>query len=130
MDDKEITIKRWILKADNDLKTAIIMNKEEHPPTDVVCFHCQQCAEKYLKAYLVNVDHDFPKTHDLEHLLSLCMLHDKSFKEIEEYAILLTDYAVETRYVDEWREITKDESFHAIDGAKKIKNFVVAQKIL
>ena len=130
MDDAKITIKRWLQKADNDLKTAIIMNKEKDPPTDVVCFHCQQCAEKCLKAYLVSVEHDFPKTHDLEHLISLCVIHDKTFKEIEEHAIAITDYAVETRYVDEWREISQEESIRAIDRAQKIKDFVAAKKIL
>jgi len=127
MDDKDITIKRWLQKADNDLKTALIMNKEKNPPTDVVCFHCQQCAEKCLKAYLVSVEHDFPKTHDLEHLLSLCVIHDKTFKKIEEYAIAITDYAVETRYVDDWREISPEESIRAIDSAQKIRAFVAVR---
>ena len=127
MDDKDITIKRWLQKADNDLKTALIMNKEKNPPSDVVCFHCQQCAEKCLKAYLVSVEHDFPKTHDLEHLLSLCVIHDKTFKNIVEYAIAITDYAVETRYVDDWREISPEESIRAIDSAQQIRAFVAVR---
>jgi hypothetical protein len=57
-------------------------------------------------------------------------MDDKIFKEIEEYAIAITDYAVETRYVDEWRETSQVESIRAIDRAQKIKDFVAAKKIL
>ncbi len=41
----------------------------EESPTDTVCFHAQQCVEKYLKAVLVSEAIDFPKTHDLEELM-------------------------------------------------------------
>jgi HEPN domain-containing protein len=74
-----------------------------------------------MEIYIMDsVEHDFPKTHDLEHLLSLCAKHDKTFKELEEFAISITDYAVETRYVDEWREISSEESVGAIESAQKI----------
>ena len=81
-----------------------------------------------MKAFLVSIDRDIPRTHDLEHLLSLCVNHDKTFKEIVEYAIDITDYAVETRYVDDWREISPEESIRAIESAQKIRSFI-AEKI-
>ena len=49
MDDKELTIVRWFLKADHDLYTAKTMAATEEIPTEVVCFHSQQAAEKALK---------------------------------------------------------------------------------
>jgi HEPN domain-containing protein len=38
-------------------------------PFDTVCFHAQQCAEKYLKALLLQAGSEPPKTHDLRLLL-------------------------------------------------------------
>ena len=43
----------WIRKAENDLITAsACLNIKPRPPIDTICFHAQQCAEKYLKAFL------------------------------------------------------------------------------
>ncbi len=38
-------------------------------PLDTVCFHVQQCAEKYIKAYLIYCEIDFKKSHDLGELI-------------------------------------------------------------
>jgi HEPN domain-containing protein len=46
-------VKMWMRKADNDLKTAKDELNTEEPATDTICFHAQQCAEKYLKAFLL-----------------------------------------------------------------------------
>ncbi len=48
----EELVNRYIMKADNDLKTAKDELETDKPATDTVCFHTQQCVEKYLKAYL------------------------------------------------------------------------------
>ncbi len=45
----------WVEKAENDLKNAAhTIKMGEDCPTDTVCFHAQQCVEKYLKAFLVS----------------------------------------------------------------------------
>ncbi len=67
-----VVVREWIEKADNDLKTAAHTIKlGADCPTDTVCFHAQQCVEKYLKALLVLRRCDFPRTHDLERLRDL-----------------------------------------------------------
>lgn len=43
-------VKQWILKANNDLKTAKDEMNTDDPATDTICFHAQQCVEKLLKA--------------------------------------------------------------------------------
>ena len=58
-------------------------------------FHCQQAAEKYLKAFLVKKQIEFTKTHNIMSLLNLCASDDNSFKEELSEADNLTDYAVE-----------------------------------
>jgi HEPN domain-containing protein len=71
--NENIAIAReWIIKAENDLKTASHTLKiSSGCPTDTICFHAQQCVEKYLKAFLVYKGIDFPRTHDVERLVAL-----------------------------------------------------------
>ncbi|MCU0786065.1 MAG: HEPN domain-containing protein [Verrucomicrobia bacterium] len=62
----------WIRKAENDFKVAVqVMGRRKDPVPDAVCFHCQQCVEKYLKARLVEAGLSFPKSHDLFLLVNL-----------------------------------------------------------
>lgn len=59
------TVLAWIQKAENDLKTGRDELQTEKPATDTVACHAQQCAEKYLKAFLVFHGVAFGRTHDL-----------------------------------------------------------------
>ena len=59
-------VKQWINLADNDLALAEHTSKTMWPvPHEIVCFHCQQFAEKYLKAFLVSKGQEPPYIHDL-----------------------------------------------------------------
>lgn len=64
----------WVQKAEGDFATA----KRElqvsiEPNYDAVCFHAQQCVEKYLKAKLQEANVQFGKIHDLPTLLDLIL---------------------------------------------------------
>ena len=91
-------VRQWFVKALEDYQVA--QHELVLPETDVlttaVCFHCQQFVEKVLKAFWVLHQRDFPRTHDLGYLKSLCAQIDADFKDltIEE----LSFYAVEFRY--------------------------------
>jgi HEPN domain-containing protein len=65
-----------------------------------VCFHCQQAAEKYLKALLQEVGVVAPRTHDLEDLLDLLLPYDATLVPLRRVLISLTRYAVDLRYPD------------------------------
>ena len=59
-------VSEWVRKAENDLISAKhLLTLRENQPTDSICFHAQQCAEKYLKALLTFQGIDFTKTHDI-----------------------------------------------------------------
>ncbi len=65
-------VQRWIEIAEEDL----ILSKHafsisSNVPYRLIGFHCQQCAEKYIKALLVFNLIDFPYTHEIEKLLKL-----------------------------------------------------------
>ncbi|MHA1363901.1 MAG: HEPN domain-containing protein [Candidatus Freyarchaeota archaeon] len=99
MTGKEDVIKRWIQKAEIDIKTARILIKSEDPPTESICFHAQQAVEKFLKAYLTHMDVRAGKTHDIATLLEMCIEKDKEFENMDiEKLENLTYYAVNVRY--------------------------------
>lgn len=128
MDKKEIVehlVEQWIKIAERDLLTAKQGLEADEVITDTICFHCQQAAEKYLKAFLVKKQIEFTKTHNIMSLLNLCSSDDNSFKEELSEADNLTDYAVEIRYPDDWYEPTIEETKLAYESALKIKSFVL-----
>lgn len=65
-------VREWVGKAENDLETVKrLLDSGSGYPTDSVCFHSQQCVEKYLKALLTLAEIPFPKSHDIRLLISL-----------------------------------------------------------
>lgn len=118
-------VRQWIKIAERDLLTAKQGLEAEMVLTDIVCFHCQQAAEKYLKAFLVKNQIEFSKTHHLMPLINLCATVDKNFREELSEADCLTDYAVQLRYPDDWYEPTGEETAQAYAMALKIKHFVL-----
>ena len=73
--------------------------KEYEDVTEIVCFHCQQAVEKYLKALLIfKGEESVPKTHNIDLLLNLCTKYNKDF--VIYTGTELTTYAVNLRYPD------------------------------
>ena len=125
--DKQTELRQWIEIANNDLATAQYLAKNMQPVSyEIVCFHCQQAAEKYLKWVLVLHDIEPPKIHDLEELEKLCENINPQFETLFEKCAALTEYAVHTRYPDEKR-LEKHDMDRALEYAKFIKDFVCRQ---
>lgn len=111
----------WVGKAENDLKNAaytLQMGKE--CPTDTVCFHAQQCVEKYLKALLVLKGIDFPKTHDVSRIVAL-LTSSLSIDLTPEEQGRLTSYATVTRYLGEYEAISLAEARKAVRIARRVR---------
>ncbi|MFH0775309.1 MAG: HEPN domain-containing protein [bacterium] len=125
MDNKTELIKEWIYKAEHDLGMAELALENKPEYTDSICFHCQQTAEKYLKAYLVFLDIRFEKKHGLSYLLDLINEKEKVAEEFYEIAEKLEDCAVEIRYPDDWFEPALEEAKESFEVTKKIKGFVL-----
>lgn len=99
----EEVVKNWIRKAESDIKIAKDEFQTEKPATDAICFHTQQCVEKYLKAFLIFNGREFRKTHDIAELLELCSEIEPKFQKLYEWNVdELTDYAVVVRYGEEF----------------------------
>ena len=83
--DKQAELQQWKEIADSDLNLADFSAKNMWPaPYAIICFHCQQAVEKYLKWFLVSHDVEPPKTHDLEELEKLCETLQPQFSTIYE----------------------------------------------
>jgi HEPN domain-containing protein len=90
----------WVKKAESDVRVARHEAALPNPERDAVCFHCQQAAEKYLKAILCEQGHPITRTHDLARLLRDHLSHEKSLKPLRRLLASLTRYAVDFRYPD------------------------------
>lgn len=89
----------WVDKAEADLSTAKRESRVRmHPNYDGVCFHAQQCAEKYLKGRLQEAAIRFPKTHDLLELLNLCLQVEPLREAMRHHLELLNPFTSLIRY--------------------------------
>ena len=96
---------------------------DEECPFDTACFHAQQCAEKYLKGWLVYSNVDFPRTHDLVVLLRQAEevgLRGTNLREVQP----LNRYAIEARYPGDWEPIDRDEAERAVALARRLRTAV------
>lgn len=112
---------RRVEKAENDLRNAgYVLGLADDCPTDTVCFHCQQCAEKYLKALLIFRGVDFPRTHDLVVLLNLAS--GGGWPALDAGQVqTLNRYSVEGRYPGDWDPIDLQEAGKALETAKRVR---------
>lgn len=111
----------WVEYAEEDLIMSKSALRRSKPLTISSCFHSQQCAEKYLKAILVSQDIEFPKTHDLLVLNTLCEGAGIFTGFTKENLGKLSGYAVHTRYPG--NQPTADEAREALEIALNIRRF-------
>ena len=113
----------WVSKAEGDFATAgRELRARKSPNYDAVCFHCQQCAEKYLKAVLQENEQHIPKIHNLIELMLLCEKMDSSFEMLRADLVTMERYAVRGRYPGEIAE--KEDAQSAYAAAGIVRKFI------
>lgn len=118
-------VREWIVKADEDYEFARINLEEGKNFFGQICFHFQQAAEKYLKAFIVAHELEFRKIHELPLLLKICMSKDSSFHEIREECEFLTAFYIDTRYPVHWpTNYSFVETQKAFQAVRRIQTFV------
>lgn len=91
--------REWVLKAKSDYDVVLLLLRSRKPSRhDPLCFHAQQCAEKYLKARLTEAGIAFSKTHDLPTLLGLALPAEPRCSVFDTLLAVLTDHSVLPRY--------------------------------
>ena len=117
----------WLVRASLDLRAAQ-HDLEASPPlrADAV-FHCQQAAEKALKAFLAWHDEPFRKTHNLEELGRQAAALDSSLGSLVDRAGGLTEYAWKFRYPGEPGEPRREETEQALALAREVYGAILVR---
>jgi HEPN domain-containing protein len=114
----------WVAKAEGDFATFEREGRaRKHPNYDAVCFHAQQCAEKYLKALLCEKNIAFGKVHDLVVLLDSIVKKEQKWELFREDLAYLSDFAVAFRYPGE-----SADKETACDASRRCRSFRKAMK--
>jgi len=101
--------------------SAQILNQQARRPYEIICYHCAQAIEKYLKGYLAYIDITAPKTHNLPLLLDLCIEGNNEFEEVRTECGILNKFTNEIRYPS--RIELKDEDVrYSISAVKMVKS--------
>jgi HEPN domain-containing protein len=113
-------VREWVAKAEDDLVTADhTLKLGRRSPTSIVCFHAQQCVEKYIKALLTLQGVNFPKTHDVEQLVALIPPRMRPGLTVEDQR-QLTGYATGARYPGS-PPISLAEAREAVSVARRVR---------
>jgi len=119
----KVSTREWITKAEEDFSAAVALSRlRKKPLWAPVCFHAQQCAEKYLKARLNEASISFYKTHDLEQLLNQILTVEPLWAAFRPSLKLLTDSGVLPRYPG--NVFTKTEARRALNTARAFRKEV------
>lgn len=113
----------WVDKAEADFHVALRESRaRKNRSLDAICFHAQQCAEKYLKARLQEAGISFPKTHSLPMLLHLAGGVEPLWSSLRSPAGRLSAYAVAFRYPG--TSATKEEAKQAVADCRVVRQEV------
>lgn len=124
MVDKRL-IREWLEKADEDFGFASSVMETSRYYAHI-CFHYQQAAEKYLKAFIVTHELEFRKSHELLELLNICKAKEQTFSMIEDECNFLNRFYIDTRYPVHWpASYGKEDALKAQRAAKKIAETVL-----
>jgi HEPN domain-containing protein len=113
-------------KAENDLILAKHITTMVNIDIANACYHCQQCAEKALKAFLVYNNVKYRMIHDLDDLCFDCKNIDPDFKQISVNCNILNDYITHSRYPSSY-VFVEIEMYESIKLAEEILDFVKAK---
>ena len=128
MDDSERELVRdWLTRADHDLRSARALASLADPLLDTAIYHCQQTAEKSIKAWLQSRDAPFAKTHDIESLVEEAAGIHPPFRDFTKAAAVLTPYVSAFRYPGGFDEAmpSQAEFDEALQYAQDIYAFVL-----
>ena len=115
----------WVEKAEEDYNAAKWLQQAPNPLHNSICFHAQQCIEKYLKAWLQEANIQAPRTHNLEELLDLIVVTLPEWQYWQPDFKIIMAYAVDPRYPGDSR--TAEDTHHAMHICDAVRQAVRTQ---
>ncbi|MDR1932457.1 MAG: HEPN domain-containing protein [Spirochaetales bacterium] len=115
----------WCFLADRDLRAAEHLASTMRPvPVEIICFHCQQAGEKYLKGFVtLKENKEPPYIHDVAQLCKLCEKYDSTFSGILKLCSILTEFGIQPRY-DRMMQLSEDDMHQAVKCAQEVEVFI------
>ena len=114
-------VMEWFQIADADFDSAKILSEAFPKHNEIICYHCAQAVEKYLKGYLEYRDIIPKKTHNLILLLDECIEIEKCFETIKTECSLINRFTNEIRYPHRF-EVKEDDVIFSLNAVEQIKN--------
>src|SRR5262245_62294772 len=111
--------REWVHKAEADYRAAARLHRGSDPLHDIVCFHCHQSAEKYLKVLLQELGLAVPRTHVLGNLLTPLLSHHPTLRSLRRGLVFLSDFAIDPRYPG--RKSSKRQAASALRWAGQVR---------
>lgn len=124
-DDIAEAVRQWLAQAQEDWDSVEILTQHYRCPRKSVSFHCQQYVEKLLKALLTLHQVEFPKTHYIRRLIQLSGRFAPELSKLTDASDKLTVHGVQTRYPDDWIEISELEMEEIIDLTKQFQSILI-----
>lgn len=118
-------VQQWLVKGHKDLQVAQVLLEGEFDDYESVAFHAQQAAEKFIKAFLVRHQIEFPKTHNIALLRQLVVQADRAVASQLTPAEVLTPYGVEFRYPGDLAPLSRKQGEHALRLAQQVRDMVL-----
>ncbi len=120
-------VSAWVEKAEHDLVAVDAISVGSDPPWDIVVFHAQQAAEKFLKAFLVSRGHQPPKTHDLTRLLTICVADAPELASFADDCVFLSPLAVLSRYPggEPEPDSAREDAEKGVEIARRIRGAIL-----
>jgi HEPN domain-containing protein len=113
-------VMEWVQLANDDFDSAVLLNGAVRKHNEIICYHCAQSVEKYLKAYLTSQDILPEKTHNLTFLNKLCIKKDNEFQNIATLCNTLNRFANDICYPHKY-EVTENDVNFSIGAVETIK---------
>jgi len=114
----------WRILAERDITVADHLANTMVPiPTEIIVFHCQQAAEKYLKGALVILGEEPPYIHDLAELCKIVEKHRPAFNSISSLCVAINYFSVQPRY-DRGVELSEEDMRLVLAHTKAIRDFL------
>ena len=119
-------VQQWLNRAHKDLVAGEVLLKGGFEDYENVGFHAQQAAEKFIKAFLVRHQIEFPKTHNIALLRQLVANVDPELANSLAESDALTPYGVEFRYPGDLPSLSRDEGERAVRLAEETRDLILA----
>lgn len=121
-----IEYKEWVNYSEKDYIAAQFLMTAANPPIEIICYHCQQSAEKLLKAFLIKNDIIPSRTHDLNLLVNECVKIENTISILKKECNRLNDFGVNTRYPNNM-DLELEDAKIALKDAEKIKEYILSK---